>query len=108
MTDREQGSAPLLSGGVPARVPDPPVLPDPSFWKRWWHWWLGKSVIIAGKQNRGLSWMAFYVGLGPVALWLRWTGQDRLDRVVREVGESGWNQREKPIEVDPDRVRRPV
>jgi hypothetical protein len=108
MNDEAGASSPSLCGGVPARVPDPPQLPDPPFYKRWWTWWLGKSVIIAGKQNRILSWMAFYVGLGPVALWLRWTGQDRIDRVVRPIGESGWNTREQPIATDPDRIRRPV
>tara|TARA_Y100001968_G_scaffold50768_1_gene41578 strand:- start:1013 stop:1342 length:330 start_codon:yes stop_codon:yes gene_type:complete len=108
MTEDSRSIAPLLSGGVEARVPDPPVLPEPPAWRRWWSWWLGKSVIIAGKQNRILCWMAFYCGIAPVALWLRWTGQDRIDRQVRPVGESGWNPREQPIAVDPDRVRRPV
>jgi len=97
-----------LSGGVPARVPDPPVLPEPPLYKRWWRWWLTKAVVIGAKQNRIFSWMAFYVGLGPVAWVMRKQGQDRLDRATRPVGDSGWNTREQPIHVDPDRIRRPV
>jgi len=110
MTDKVPAEAPTasLSGGVPARAPDPPDLSRRPFYKRWWTWWLGKSTIIAGKQNRLFSWLAYYVGLGPVAMWLRWTGQDRLDRTVRPVGSSGWNARETPIATDPDRIRRPV
>ncbi len=99
---------PALSGGVPARVPDPPDLPDPPAYKRWWAWWLGKSLIIIAKQNRILAWLAYYIGLAPVALWMRWTKQDRIDRAIRAIGDTGWKPREHPIDIDPERVRRPV
>ncbi|HCP47724.1 MAG TPA: hypothetical protein DIU15_16905, partial [Deltaproteobacteria bacterium] len=92
----------------PARVPDPPVLPDPPLYKRWWRWWLTKAVVIGAKQNRVFAWMAFYVGLGPVAWMMRKKNMDRLDRATRPVGETGWRVREQPIHVDPDRIRRPV
>ena len=94
-----------LSGGVPARVPDPPVLPPPPRHKRLWTWWLGKSVIIARKQNRVFSWLAYFLGMSTVGWWMR--RQDRLDRATRPVGESGWNERDEPMPTDPRRVRRP-
>ncbi len=107
-TEVEVEEAPLdVSGGVPARVPDPEVVPEPGRAKRAWRWWLGKSAIIAAKQNRIFSWLAFYAGLTSVAWWMRFRKQDRLDRTVRPVGESGWRQREEPIHTDPRRVRRP-
>ncbi|MEE2828277.1 MAG: hypothetical protein VX498_03735 [Myxococcota bacterium] len=105
-TDQETiGSGGSVSGGVPARIPDPPDLGPPPGWKRAWQWWLGKSTIIAAKQNRIFSWLAFYCGLSTVGFWIR--RQDRLDRVVRPVGESGWHQRDEPIPTDPRRVKRP-
>ena len=103
----DSGALSDVSGGVPARVPDPEVLPEPGRVKKAWRWWLGKSVIIAAKQNRIFSWLAFYAGLTSVAWWMRFRKLDRLDRAVRPVGESGWRSREEPIHTDPRRVRRP-
>lgn len=100
-----QGVA-LVSGGVPARIPDPvPEGPLP-FYKRFWRWWLPKAGRIAGVQNRVLAWLTFHLGMRPVGLVMR--RQDRLDRSTKPVGESGWIPREDPIHVDPDRIRRPV
>ncbi|MCO4771555.1 MAG: hypothetical protein KDA24_16095 [Deltaproteobacteria bacterium] len=94
------------SGGVPARVPDPvPEGPVP-FYTRFWRWWLPKAGVIAGKQNAVLAWLTYHLGLRPVAVFMR--RQDRLDRVTKPVGETGWHEREDPIHVDPDRIRRPV
>ena len=76
-------------------------------YKRAWRWWMVKSTIIARKQNRVFSWLAFYLGLTWVAWWFKLTKQDRLDRAVRPVGETGWKDREGPIDVDPRRARRP-
>ena len=98
---------PPLSGRVPARRPDPPEEGPVPFYKRLWRWWLPRSGRIAAVQNRLLSTLAFWVGLTPVALWMRWTKQDRLDRTTRPVGASGWNAPEGPIHTDPDRIRRP-
>ncbi len=96
----------LVSGGVPARVPDP--IPDGTVmpWTRFWRWWLPKAGVIAGKQNRALAWLTFHLGLRPVAVFMR--KQDRLDRATKPVGETGWKEREDPIHVDPDRIQRPV
>ena len=96
-----------LSGGVPARRPDPPQAEDVPSWKRAWTWWLGKSAVIARKQNSVFAWLAYYLGMSWVGWWFRWTKQDRLDRTVAPVGETGWKEREGPIEVDPRRARRP-
>ena len=96
----------LVSGGVPARVPDPiPEGPVP-FYKRFWRWWLPKAGRIAGVQNRALAWLTFHLGMRPVGLIIR--RQDRLDRATKPVGDSGWIPREDPIHVDPERIRRPV
>ncbi len=95
------------SGGVPARRPDPPDPADVPKWRKAWNWWLGKSVIIARKQNTVFSWLAFYAGLTWVAWWFKLTKQDRLDRATAPVGETGWKERERPIDVDPRRARRP-
>ncbi len=95
------------SGGVPARRPDPPDPATVPGWRKAWNWWLGKSAVIAGKQNTVFSWLAYYAGLSWVGWWFRVTKQDRLDRATRPVGESGWNEREGPIDTDPRRIRRP-
>ena len=96
----------LFNGGVPARVPDPPVNEHVPFYKRFWRWWLPKAGRIAGVQNRGLSWLTFQLGLRPVGLVMR--RRDTLDRTPRAVGATGWNVRTDPIHTDPDRIRRPV
>ena len=96
-----------VSGGVPARIPDPEPGPPPNKVKRAWRWWLGKAAIIGAKQNKVFAWLAFYAGLSPVAWWMRFRKQDRLDRATRPVGDSGWNRREDPIHTDPRRARRP-
>ncbi len=98
---------PRIDGGVPARRPDPPVEGKVPGYKRAWRWWLGKSVIIARKQNSVFSWLAYYGGLSSVAFWFRLTRQDRLDRKVVPVGESGWKERERPVQTDPRAARRP-
>jgi hypothetical protein len=95
-----------LSGGVPARVPDPPDPNEVGKIKRAWRWWLGKAAIIGAKQNRVFAWLAFYLGLSGVGFFIR--RQDRLDRATKPVGETGWKVRTEPIHTDPDRVRRPV
>lgn len=95
------------SGGVPARRPDPPAEPPPPAWKRAWRWWLGKSKIIAHKQNRGLAFLTFWIGLGPVAWWFRRTGQDPLDRALRPAAPTAFRPRIEPQHVDPQRIRRP-
>jgi hypothetical protein len=95
------------SGGVPARRPDPPDEGDVPGYKRAWRWWLVKSTVIARKQNTVFSWLAYYLGMSWVGWWFRFTKQDRLDRATLPVGESGWKDREGPIQTDPDRVRRP-
>ena len=92
------------SGGVPARRPDPPPPPSNKV-KQAWRWWLGKAAKIAVKQDRVFAWLAYYVGMGPVGLWLR--RQDRLDRTPRPSGESAWNERDAPIATDPMRIKRP-
>ena len=95
------------SGGVPARVPDPgppEVVPK---WKAAWRWWLGKSAIIVRKQNRVIAWLAYWIGVGPVAWVMRLRGEDRLDRKTRPVGATGWHKRDEPIPIDPQRIRRP-
>ena len=61
--------------------------------------------MIARKQNAALSWLAFYLGMSSVGFYIR--RQDRLDRAVRPVGETGWNPREDPIHTDRRRVKRP-
>ncbi len=95
------------AGGVPARLPDPPP-PEPiPAWKAAWRWWLGKSLIIIRKQNRVIGWLGYYLGLGPVALVMRWRGEDRLDRAHRPVGTTGWQRRIDPIHTDPQRIHRP-
>lgn len=96
------------SGGVPALRAEPPSPEDLPRHRRLWSWWLGKAAHIAAAQNRLLSTGAYWLGLGPVALWMRWSGQDRLDRAWRPVGPSEWKPREAPIHTDPDRIRRPV
>ncbi len=95
------------SGGVPARRPDPPDEGTVPGYKRAWRWWLGKSAIIARKQNRVFSWFAFQLGMRWVGLWFRWTKQDRLDRTTKPVGETGWKEREGPIHTEVRRIRRP-
>jgi len=92
------------SGGVPARRPDPPPPPTNRV-KRAWAWWLTKAARIAIKQNRVFAWLAYYVGMGPVGLWLR--RQDRIDRAPRPASPSAWHEREDPIHVDPMRIKRP-
>ncbi len=94
------------SGGVPARIPDPPPDVEVGKVKTVWRWWLGKSAIIARKQNKVFAWLAFYLGLSTVGFFIR--RQDRLDRAAKPVGETGWNERTEPIHTDPRRVRRPV
>ncbi len=94
----------LLSGGVPARRPEPPPPPSNKV-KRAWRWWLGKAAKIAVKQNRVFAWLAYYVGMGPVGLRLR--REDRLDRSVKPVGDSAWHGRDGPIATDPMRIKRP-
>ena len=93
-----------LSGGVPARRPDPPP-PQTNRVKVAWAWWLTKAAKIAVKQNRVFAWLAYYLGLGSVGLWMR--RQDRLDRRVRSASPSAWHPREEPISVDPLRIKRP-
>jgi hypothetical protein len=88
-------------------VPDPPPAPRPPAWKRAWRWWLGKAALLAGKQNHGLSWLAFWLGLGPVAKLMHARGEDRLDRALRPAAPSAWHRREQPIATDPRRIRRP-
>ncbi len=100
-------SRPDHSGGVPARVPDPPPEGDVPGYKRAWRWWLTKAVVIGAKQNRVFAWLAYYGGLSWVGYWFRWTKQDRLDRAVKPVGESGWQARDKPIDTDPRSAKRP-
>ena len=73
--------------------------------KQAWAWWMTKVVKIARAQNRVFSWLAYYVGLGPVGLVLR--RQDRLDRARRPAGVSAWHERVEPIAVDPMRIKRP-
>lgn len=101
----EPEGQPSLSGGVPARVPDPPEVGKLPPHKRFWAWWLPKAGRIALKQNAALSWLAYYLGMSTVGFWMR--KQDRLDRAVRPAGESAWNLREDPIHTDRRRVRRP-
>jgi len=96
----------MVSGGVPARAPDPVPEGYVPFYKRFWRWWIPKSGRIAATQNKALAWLTFHLGLRPVALFIR--RQDRLDRADTPVGETGWKVREDPIHVDPDRIRRPV
>lgn len=96
-----------LSGGVPARRPDVEPEGHVPKYKQAWRWWLGKSTIIARKQNRVFSWLAYHLGMRWVGLYFRWTKQDRLDRAVQPVGETGWKEREGPIQTDPRRARRP-
>ncbi len=97
---------PTVSGGVPARVPDPVPEGNVPFYKRFWRWWLPKAGRIAGVQNRALAWLTFHLGLRPVAVFIR--RQDRLDRATKPVGATGWKEREDPIHTDPERIRRPV
>jgi hypothetical protein len=102
-TESHRGPSP--SGGVPARAPDLPEASARPRHKRLWAWWLTKAVKIAAKQNAVLSWLAYYLGMSTVGLWMR--KQDRLDRAVRPVGDSAWHPREEPIHTEPRRVRRP-
>lgn len=101
----EPHAASANAGGVPARAPDPIPLSDLPRHKRLWAWWLTKAVKIAFKQNAILSWLAYYLGMSTVGLWMR--KQDRLDRGVRPAGDSAWHLREQPIHTDRRRVRRP-
>ena len=39
-----------LSGGVPARIPDPDPDDQPGKVKRAWRWWLGKAAIIGANR----------------------------------------------------------
>ncbi len=94
------------SGGVPARIPDPPPEPEKGRIKKAWAWWLTKAAVIAKKQNRVFAWLAFYMGLSGVGLFMR--RKDKLDRDTKPVGETGWHVRTDPIHTDIDRVRRPV
>ncbi len=94
-----------LSGGVPARIPDPDPDDQPGKVKRAWRWWLGKAAIIGAKQNRVFAWLAYYLGMSSVGLWMR--HQDRIDRTTRPVGDDGWHERTEPIKNDPRRARRP-
>lgn len=96
----------LFNGGVPARIPDPPVNEKVPFYKRFWRWWLPKAGRIAGVQNRALSWLTYQLGLRPVGIFMR--KKDELDRAPRPVGDTGWSVREDPIHTDPQRIRRPV
>ena len=95
---------PDYSGGVLARRPDPEP-PPTSRTVRAWRWWLGKSAVIARKQNRVFAWLAYYLGMGPVGLYLR--RGDRLDRAPRPAAPSAWQEREGPIATDPMRIKRP-
>jgi hypothetical protein len=101
----ESVAPPRLSGGVPARIPDPPPVRKLPPHKRFWAWWLPKAGRIALKQNTILSWLAYYLGMSSVGLWMR--KQDRLDRAVRPSGESAWHTRETEGSTDPRRARRP-
>ncbi len=109
-TEQEAGAARpegTVSGGVPARAPD---LPDPETVprrKRLWRWWLAKAVVIAGKQNRALAWLGYYLGLGPVGWWMKRFGKSQLDRALHPSSEMGWTPRPEPIACDPQRIRRP-
>jgi|GEM_PF-1617818 len=110
MATKTELSAPLEprpDGGVPARRPDPPDEGPVPGYKRAWRWWLTKSVVIARKQNSVFSWLAYYGGLSMVAFWFRITKQDRLDRAVMPVGETGWKERDRPMATDLRSARRP-
>ena len=97
---------PHFDGGVPARRPDVDLSVRLPPWTVFWRWWLPKAGRIAGIQNRALAWMTFQLGLRPVAFFIK--RQDRLDRVARPVGETGWHPRPDPIPTEPQRIRRPV
>jgi hypothetical protein len=93
------------SGGVPARQPTQDELPEVGKVKRAWRWWLGKAAIIGAKQNKVFAWLAFWLGLTPVGVFMR--RGDRLDRTPRPIGDSEWKDRTDPIHTDPRRARRP-
>jgi hypothetical protein len=95
------------SGAVPARVADPLPTGATPRWRRAWRWWLGKSALIIRRQNRVIGLLGYYLGLGPVALFMRWRGEDHLDRARKPVGGTGWHERTEPIATDPMRIRRP-
>ena len=101
----DSGPSPATPGGVAARLPDPIPVSELPRHKRLWAWWLTKAVKIAYKQNAVLSWLAYYLGMSTVGVWMR--KQDRLDRTPRPVGESAWHPREAPIQTDRRRARKP-
>lgn len=94
-----------LSGGVPARAPDPVPVESLSAYKRFWAWWLPKAARIAFKQNAVISWLAYYLGMSGVGLWMR--RQDRLDRAPRPAAPSAWTKRTEPMKNTPRSARRP-
>lgn len=96
-----------IDGGVPARRPDAPSEAAVPAWLRAWQWWMVKSRRIATAQNRGLAWMSFWIAIGPVAWIFRRTNADPLDRVQRPAAPTAWKPREGPIQVDPQRIKRP-
>lgn len=95
------------SGGVPARRPSPDELPRIGRARRAWRWWLAKATRIGAAQGKALAWLAFWLGIGPVALVVGFGRRDRLDREPRPIGSSGWHTRTTPIDTDPRRARRP-
>jgi hypothetical protein len=69
--------------------------------KRMWLAWNGVSSRILSAQNAALMTVAYVLGLGPVALGMRLTGHDPLDRTGPDPkAPTYWRRRDgKPLDM---------
>lgn len=58
--------------------------------KRMWLWWQGVAQGILWAQNAAVMTIAYFVGLGPVALGFRLSGRKLLDRAPPPSGAASF------------------
>lgn len=56
--------------------------------KRMWLWWQGVAQGILWAQNAAIMTIAYFVGVGPVALGFKLTGHKLLDRAPPATGTA--------------------